>query len=121
MELVEKTLIFITDLTTEQVYVRRLPCRLVLYPPRITAYDYVYEHLNVLKKASVYFWPVTVARSRTQEAIAKIISVTTPRRSVNLSLSLRLEYCFSLSSDCLQYSTVKIQYMALVELDARNV
>ena len=49
----------------------------------------------------------------------KIISVTTPRRSV--TLSLRLEYCFSLSSDCLQYSTVTIQYMALVELDARNV
>ena len=47
------------------------------------------------------------------------ISVTTPRRSV--TLSLRLEYCFSLSSDCLQYSTVTIQYMALVELDARNV
>ena len=49
----------------------------------------------------------------------KIISVTTPRRSVTLSLSL--EYCFSLSSDFLQYSTVTIQYMALVELDARNV
>ena len=49
----------------------------------------------------------------------KIISVTTPRRSV--TLSLRLEHCFSLSSDCLQYSTVTIQYMALVELDARNV
>ena len=49
----------------------------------------------------------------------KFISVTTPRRSV--TLSLRLEYCFSLSSDCLQYSTVTIQYMALVELDARNV
>ena len=48
-----------------------------------------------------------------------IISVTTPRRSV--TLSLRLEHCFSLSSDCLQYSTVTIQYMALVELDARNV
>ena len=49
----------------------------------------------------------------------KIISVTTPRRSV--TLSLRLEHCFSLSSDCLQYSTVTIQYLALVELDARNV
>ena len=49
----------------------------------------------------------------------KIISVTTPRRSV--TLSLRLEYCFSLSSDCLQYSAVTIQYMALVEFDARNV
>ena len=49
----------------------------------------------------------------------KIISVTTPRRSV--ILSLRLEHCFSLSSDCLQYSTVTIQYLALVELDARNV
>ena len=48
-----------------------------------------------------------------------IISVTTPRRSV--TLSLRLEHCFSLSSDCLQYSTVTIQYLALVELDARNV
>ena len=49
----------------------------------------------------------------------KIISVTTPRRSV--TLSLRLEHCFSLSSDCLQYSTVTIQYLAFVELDARNV
>ena len=49
----------------------------------------------------------------------KIISVTTPRRSV--TLSLRLEHCFSLSSDCLQYSTVTIQYLALVELDVRNV
>ena len=49
----------------------------------------------------------------------KIISVTSPRRSV--TLSLRLEHCFSLSSDCLQYSTVTIQYLALVELDARNV
>ena len=49
----------------------------------------------------------------------KIISVTTPRRSV--TLSLRLEHCFSLSSDCLQYSTVTIQYLALVEVDARNV
>ena len=49
----------------------------------------------------------------------KIISVTTPRRSV--TLSLRLEHCFSLLSDCLQYSTVTIQYLALVELDARNV
>ena len=49
----------------------------------------------------------------------KNISVTTPRRSV--TLSLRLEHCFSLSSDCLQYSTVTIQYLALVELDARNV
>ena len=49
----------------------------------------------------------------------KNISVTTPRRSV--TLSLRLEYCFSLSSDCLQYSTVTIQYLALGELDARNV
>ena len=49
----------------------------------------------------------------------KIISVTTPRRS--LTLSLRLEHCFSLSSDSLQYSTVTIQYLALVELDARNV
>ena len=49
----------------------------------------------------------------------KIILVTTPRRSV--TLSLRLEHCFSLSSDCLQYSTVTIQYLALVELDARNV
>ena len=49
----------------------------------------------------------------------KFISVTTPRRSV--TLSLRLEHCFSLSSDCLQYSTVTIQYLALVELDARNV
>ena len=49
----------------------------------------------------------------------KIISVTTPRRSVTLSLIL--EHCFSLSSDCLQYSTVTIQYLALVELDARNV
>ena len=49
----------------------------------------------------------------------KIISVTTPRRSV--TLPIRLEHCFSLSSDCLQYSTVTIQYLALVELDARNV
>ena len=49
----------------------------------------------------------------------KMISVTTPRRSV--TLSLRLEHCFSLSSDCLQYSTVTIQYLALVGLDARNV
>ena len=48
-----------------------------------------------------------------------IILVTTPRRSV--TLSLRLEHCFSLSSDCLQYSTVTIQYLALVELDVRNV
>ena len=31
----------------------------------------------------------------------KYISVTTPRRSV--TLSLRLEHCFSLSSDCLQF------------------
>ena len=49
----------------------------------------------------------------------QIISVTTPRRSV--TLSLKLEHCFSLSSDCLQYSTVTIQYLALVELDARKV
>ena len=49
----------------------------------------------------------------------QIISVTTPRRSV--TLSLRLEHCFSLSSDCLQYSTVTIQYLALVELDVQNV
>ena len=49
----------------------------------------------------------------------QIISVTTPRRSVTLSLTL--EHCFSMSSDCLQYSTVTIQYLALVELDVRNV
>ena len=49
----------------------------------------------------------------------QIISVTTPRRSV--TLSLRLEHCFSMSSDCLQHSTVTIQYLALIELDVRNV
>ena len=50
----------------------------------------------------------------------QIISVTTPRRSI--TLSLRLEHCFSLSSDCLHYhSTETIQYLALVELDVRNV
>ena len=49
----------------------------------------------------------------------QIISVTTPRRIV--TLSLRLEHCFPMSIDCLQYSTVTIQYLALVELDVRNV